>query len=91
MLGACASTDAHDVKTPPVAPGPCACRPPCCPSTRCDITSGARVGIDATLPVLGTLVVVMVGPTVGRRYIDVSGGVTPKRFIGDEWFIGIAL
>ncbi len=53
--------------------------------------AGAQAGIDAKLPVLGTLVVAMVGPTAGRWYIDVSSGVTPKQFIRGEWFIGIAL
>ena len=53
--------------------------------------AGAQAGVDASLPVLGTLVVAMVGPTAGRWYIDVSSGVTPKQFIRGEWFIGVAL
>jgi uncharacterized membrane protein YeiH len=52
--------------------------------------AGAQAGVDAKLPVLGTLVVAMVGPTAGRWYIDVSSGVTPKQFIRGEWFIGTA-
>jgi uncharacterized membrane protein YeiH len=53
--------------------------------------AGAEKGIDVKLPVLGTLLLAVVGPTAGRWYIDVSSGVTPKQFIRGEWFIGIAL
>jgi uncharacterized membrane protein YeiH len=53
--------------------------------------AGAEAGINAKLPVLGTLLIAMIGPTAGRWYIDVSSGVTPKQFIRGEWFITIAL
>jgi len=53
--------------------------------------AGAQAGVDAKLPLLGTLLMALVGPTAGRWYIDVSSGVTPKQFIRGEWFIGTAL
>ncbi len=53
--------------------------------------AGAQKGVTVGLPVLGTLLLAVVGPTAGRWYIDVSSGVTPKQFIRGEWFIGIAL
>jgi hypothetical protein len=32
-----------------------------------------------------------VGPTAGRAYIDISGGVTSKHFIRREWFVPVAV
>lgn len=52
---------------------------------------GAQKGVMAGLPVLGTLLLAVVGPTAGRWYADVTSGVTPKQFIRGEWFVGIAL
>jgi uncharacterized membrane protein YeiH len=52
---------------------------------------GAQKGVDVGLPVLGCLLLALVGPTAGRWLIDVSSGVTPKQFIRGEWFIGTAL
>jgi uncharacterized membrane protein YeiH len=51
---------------------------------------GAIAGIGAGIPVLGSLLLAVVGPTAGRFYIDISSGVTPKQFIKGEWFVGIA-
>ena len=51
---------------------------------------GASAGIAAGIPVLGSLLLAVVGPTAGRYYIDISSGVTPKQFIKGEWFVGIA-
>ena len=53
--------------------------------------AGAEAGIKAALPVLGTLLLAVIGPTAGRWYADVTSGVTPKQFIRGEWFVGIAL
>jgi uncharacterized membrane protein YeiH len=53
--------------------------------------AGAEKGVDVGLPVLGTLLLAVVGPTAGRWYADVTSGVTPKQFIRGEWFVGIAL
>jgi uncharacterized membrane protein YeiH len=53
--------------------------------------AGAEAGLKVSLPVLGTLLLAVVGPTAGRWYIDVSSGVTPKQFIRGEWFVTIAL
>ena len=51
---------------------------------------GAQKGISAGIPVLGCILLAVVGPTAGRWYIDVSSGVTPKQFIRGEWFVSIA-
>jgi uncharacterized membrane protein YeiH len=51
---------------------------------------GAQKGVGAGLPVLGSMLLAVVGPTAGRWYIDVSSGVTPKQFIRGEWFVSIA-
>jgi uncharacterized membrane protein YeiH len=53
--------------------------------------AGADKGVEVGLPVLGTCLLAVVGPTAGRWLIDVSSGVTPKQFIRGEWFIGTAL
>jgi uncharacterized membrane protein YeiH len=47
--------------------------------------------VTVGLPVLGCLLLAIVGPTAGRWLVDVSSGVTPKQFIRGEWFIGTAL
>jgi len=52
---------------------------------------GAQKGVMVGLPVLGVLLLGVVGPTAGRWYVDVSSGVPPKHFIRGEWFVGIAL
>ena len=51
---------------------------------------GAQKGVTVGLPVLGCLLLAVVGPTAGRWYIDVSSGVPPKQFIRGEWFVAIA-
>jgi uncharacterized membrane protein YeiH len=53
--------------------------------------AGAMTGVAAGLPVLGVLLLAVVGPTAGRYYIDITSGVPPKQFIRGEWFVGIAL
>ena len=53
--------------------------------------AGAQKGIDVGLPVLGTLLLAVIGPTAGRWYADVTSGVAPKQFVRGEWFVGIAL
>ena len=52
---------------------------------------GAQKGVEVGLPVLGVLLLAVVGPTAGRWYVDVSSGVPPKQFVRGEWFVGIAL
>ena len=52
---------------------------------------GAQAGATAALPVLGCLLLALVGPTAGRYYIDITSGKTAKQFIRSEWFIGTAL
>lgn len=52
---------------------------------------GAQAGVKAQIPILGCLLLAVVGPTAGRWLIDVSCGVTPKQFIRGEWFVSIAL
>ena len=51
---------------------------------------GAQKGIAQGIPVLGCILLAVVGPTAGRWFIDVSSGVTPKHFIRGEWFVPIA-
>jgi uncharacterized membrane protein YeiH len=51
---------------------------------------GAQKGVGAGIPILGCVLLAVVGPTAGRWYIDVSSGVTPKQFIRGEWFVSIA-
>jgi uncharacterized membrane protein YeiH len=53
--------------------------------------AGAQKGVEVGLPVLGVLLLAVVGPTAGRYYIDISSGVPPKQFIRGEWFVTIAL
>ncbi|HVP74674.1 MAG TPA: TRIC cation channel family protein [Gaiellaceae bacterium] len=52
---------------------------------------GAYTGVKFGLPVLGCLLLAVVGPTAGRYYIDITSGVPPKQFIRGEWFVAIAL
>jgi uncharacterized membrane protein YeiH len=52
---------------------------------------GAQKGVEVGLPVLGVLLLAIVGPTAGRYYIDVTSGVTPKQFVRGEWFVVVAL
>ena len=53
--------------------------------------AGAQKGATVGLPLLGILLLAVVGPTAGRYYIDITSGVTPKQFIRGEWFVTIAL
>ena len=52
---------------------------------------GANIAMPVGLPILGILLLAVVGPTAGRYYIDVTCGVPPKQFIRGEWFVSIAL
>lgn len=52
---------------------------------------GAQKAEAAGLPIVGVLLIAVIGPTAGRWYIDVSSGVTPKQFVRGEWFVGIAV
>jgi uncharacterized membrane protein YeiH len=51
---------------------------------------GAQKGVGQGIPILGCVLLAVVGPTAGRWYVDVSSGVTPKQFIRGEWFVGVA-
>jgi uncharacterized membrane protein YeiH len=51
---------------------------------------GAQKGVGVGLPVVGCLLLAVVGPTAGRYYIDITSGVTAKQFIRSEWFVGTA-
>jgi uncharacterized membrane protein YeiH len=52
---------------------------------------GAQKGVEVGLPVLGCLLLGVVGPTAGRYYIDLTSDVPPKQFIRGEWFVGAAV
>jgi uncharacterized membrane protein YeiH len=51
---------------------------------------GVQKGVQAGIPVLGCILLAVVGPTAGRWLVDISSGVTPKQFIRGEWFVSIA-
>ncbi len=51
---------------------------------------GAQKGVEHGIPMLGCVLLAVIGPTAGRWYVDVSSGVTPKQFIRGEWFVTIA-
>jgi uncharacterized membrane protein YeiH len=51
----------------------------------------AQKGVAMGLPVMGVLLLSVIGPTAGRWYVDVSCGVAPKHFVRGEWFVSIAL
>lgn len=53
--------------------------------------AGAQKGVTVGVPVVGCLLLAIVGATAGRYYIDLTSGVAPKLFIRSEWFIGTAL
>ncbi len=52
--------------------------------------AGAMKGVEVGLPVLGVLLLAVVGPTAGRYYIDITSGVPPKQFVRGEWFVAVA-
>ena len=52
---------------------------------------GAAKAMDAGLPVLGALVIAVIGPTTGRYLIDITSGVPPKQFVRGEWFVVTAI
>lgn len=52
---------------------------------------GAQRGVEVGLPVLGCLMLAVVGPTAGRWFIDISSGVPPKHFIRSEWWVVTAV
>ena len=43
------------------------------------------------MPLVGCLVLAVVGPTAGRYLIDLTCGVPPKQFVRGEWFVGTAV
>ena len=51
---------------------------------------GAQKGVENGIPILGCILLAVVGPTTGRWLVDISSGVTPKQFIRGEWFVSIA-
>lgn len=52
---------------------------------------GVEKGLDAGWPLLGAIILGIVGPTAGRFLIDVASGVPAKQFVQGEWFIGTAV
>ena len=53
--------------------------------------AGCMAAASAGLPILGILIIAVVGPTAGRFYIDISSGLAPKQFIRGEWFVADAV
>jgi uncharacterized membrane protein YeiH len=52
---------------------------------------GAQKGVEVGLPIVGCLLLAVVGPTAGRYYIDLTSGKAAKQFIRSEWFVGTAV
>jgi uncharacterized membrane protein YeiH len=52
---------------------------------------GAEAGVQAGIPILGSLALALVGATAGRYLIDVTSGVAPKQFVRGEYFVPIAV
>lgn len=52
---------------------------------------GAKMGLEAGLPILGCLFIAVIGATAGRYLIDLSCGVPPKQFVQGEWFVVTAI
>ena len=51
---------------------------------------GVQAGIDANLPILGSIFLGMVGPTAGRFLIDIASRQPAKQFVRGEWFVTAA-
>jgi uncharacterized membrane protein YeiH len=52
---------------------------------------GVEKGLQAHWPLLGAVVLGVVGPTAGRFLIDIASDVPAKQFVQGEWFIGTAV
>lgn len=52
---------------------------------------GVEKALDAEWPLLGAIILGIVGPTAGQFLIDVASGVPAKQFVRGEWFIGAAV
>lgn len=52
---------------------------------------GAQTGVNLHFPILGCLLLAVVGATTGRYLIDISCGVSPKQFVHGEWFVVTAI
>jgi uncharacterized membrane protein YeiH len=53
--------------------------------------AGAMKGVSVGFPVVGILLLAVIGPTAGRYYIDITSGKPPKQFVQGEWFVGTAV
>ncbi|MFN2199668.1 MAG: trimeric intracellular cation channel family protein [Caldilineaceae bacterium] len=52
---------------------------------------GVEKALGADWPLLGAIIIGIVGPTAGRFLIDVGSGVPAKQFVQGEWFVGTAI
>lgn len=52
---------------------------------------GVQTGLVAGFPLMGCVLLGVVGATAGRYLIDVSCGVPPKQLVQGEWFVVIAI
>jgi len=52
---------------------------------------GVQAGIDAHLPIIGSILIGVIGPTAGRFLIDITAGRPAKQFVRGEWFVGTAV
>jgi uncharacterized membrane protein YeiH len=52
---------------------------------------GTDKALGAGIPLMGVVMIGVVGPTTGRWLIDVACGLTPKHLVRGEWFVGTAV
>jgi len=52
---------------------------------------GVHAGLEAQIPMLGAILLGIVGPTAGRFLIDLTSRQPAKQFVRGEWFVGTAV
>ncbi len=52
---------------------------------------GVNKALETGIPLVGAVLIGVVGPTAGRFFIDLTSGVTPQQFTRGEWFVGTAV
>jgi uncharacterized membrane protein YeiH len=52
---------------------------------------GVHAGLEAQIPMLGAILLGIIGPTAGRFLIDLTSRQPAKQFVRGEWFVGTAV
>ena len=52
---------------------------------------GVHAGLEAQIPLLGSILLGIVGPTAGRYLIDLTSRRPAQQFVRGEWFVGTAV